>query len=79
MLLVCPECHNYLKKQGRDIIESFLSPVKIFLQYPEAGLCPRCRKVWNEDGREIVVTGEIKVGLKERSNDDYNPSRREDD
>jgi hypothetical protein len=79
MLIVCPECYPYIKKQGRDVIECFLRPVGIFLHFPQAGQCPRCRKIWNEDGREIVVTGEIKVELKEKNDDNYNPSRREDD
>ena len=75
MRLVCPECYPYHKKQGKDTIECFLRKVDIFLQYPEAGQCPLCRKIWNEDGREIVVTGNINVELKEK---EYNPSRRED-
>lgn len=78
MLMVCPECYSYIKKQGRDVIECFLHPVSIFTQFPRAGQCPRCRKIWNEDGKEIVVTGEIKVELKEKDDKDCNPSRRED-
>jgi Zn-finger nucleic acid-binding protein len=58
------------------MIECFLDRVDIFTQYPEAGQCPRCRKIWNDDGKEIVVTGQIKVEVKGK---DYNPSRREDD
>jgi hypothetical protein len=64
-----------LKKQGREETECFLGKIDIFLQFPEAGQCPLCRKIWNEDGREIIVTGHIDVVLKEK---EYNPSRRED-
>jgi Zn-finger nucleic acid-binding protein len=75
MRMVCPECYPYLKNKGRDTIECFLDRVDIFPQFPEAGQCPRCRKIWNDDGREILVTGQIKVELKDK---EYNPSRRED-
>jgi uncharacterized CHY-type Zn-finger protein len=79
MLMVCPECYQNLKKQGKEkegkeLLRCFLRKVDIFPQYPEAGQCPYCRKIWNEDGREIIVTGHINVELKEK---EYNPSRRE--
>ena len=75
MRMVCPECYQKMKDLPRDqMIRCFLSNVDIFTQYPEAGQCPTCRKIWNEDGREIVVTGHINVELKEK---EYNPSRRE--
>lgn len=76
MLVACPECCPVLRKQGRNTMACFLDRVHIFTQFPEAGQCPLCNKVWNEDGKEIIVTGSIKVELKARK---YNPSRREDE
>ena len=75
MLMVCPECYHSLKKKGGNMVECFLREVLIFTQYPKAGQCPRCNKIWNDDGKEIIVTGQIKVELREK---EYNPSRRED-
>ena len=67
MLMVCPECYKILLKRGKDTIGSYLNRVDIFNQFPEAGQCPCCKKIWNEDGKELKVEIEIK---------DFNPSER---
>lgn len=75
MRMVCPECYYRLQKEGkgREMTDCFLSPITIFTKYPQAGECPLCKKIWNDDGREIIVTGQIKVETKLK---EYNPSRR---
>jgi hypothetical protein len=75
MKILCPECYAKMKDKSPHLIKCFLRPIYILTQFPEAGYCPICNKIWNEDGREIILTGHINVELEKI----YNPSRREDD